>query len=333
MRFGVHLPIAQANVDSPIARKHPDWLVSTDVDYFGAVPICLGHDPCRRWITAEIVRMIDDYELDYIVQDGEDMVKRCGRRRHTHAPGDSNYSNSTLGLDAVIQAVRRLRPHVVLENCEDGGSMLTYRMGRLYHTSVGVDNLSTYATRQGIYGMSYPFSLRYSARYVQDAPTPYALRSALLGGPLILMQRITEWNRSQMKTVRDMVVEYKSLRPLVQEGKVIHLLPPACNAGGHGWDWDAIQVVSRAQDRSVALVFRAKGGSSRRAVRVRGLIPDACYLVSVAGKGKQRATGKVLMEQGIRLALKETSSARIDLVVTGRMSQASRRTGGARHAN
>lgn len=315
MRFGVHLPIAQANVDSPVGRKHPDWLISTDVDYFGAVPICLGHDPCRKWITAEIIRMIDDYEVEYIVQDGEDMVKPCASRGHTHAAGDSNYANSTLGLDAVIQEVHRRRPHVVLENCEDGGAMLTYRMGRLYHTSVGVDNMSTYATRQGVYGMSYPFSPRYSARYVQDAPTLYTLRSSIFGGPLILMQKITEWTRSQMKTTRDMIAEYKALRPLVQEGKVIHLLPPACRAGGDGWDWDAIQTVSRKRDRSVALVFRAKGGPSKRAVRVRGLKPDASYIVAVAGKGKRRAPGKVLMEQGIKLTLKETSSARIDMVV------------------
>jgi hypothetical protein len=34
-------------------------------------------------------------------------------------------------------------------------------------------------------------------RYVQDAPTPHTLRSAVFGGALILMQQITEWDEAQ----------------------------------------------------------------------------------------------------------------------------------------
>ncbi len=68
-------------------------------------------------------------------------------------------------------------------------------MARLYHSTITVDNIATYATRQGVYGASYPFSPRYSVRYMQDDPTPYTLRSAIFGGPLILMQQVTEWRR------------------------------------------------------------------------------------------------------------------------------------------
>ena len=51
-------------------------------------------------------------------------------------------------------AVRRAHPHLVWENCEDGGCMMTYRMARLCHTSITVDNIAAYATRQGVYGAS-----------------------------------------------------------------------------------------------------------------------------------------------------------------------------------
>ena len=158
IKFGVHIPLAQANVNSPVAREHPDWLTVVTDDYFGAAPLCLGHQPCRDWLIDEIVRFIEDYHLDYIVQDGEDMVKLCRSVDHTHAPGDSNYANSHEGLDAVIQAVRIAHPRLIWENCEDGGCMLTYRMARLCHSTITVDNIATYATRQGVYGASYPFS-------------------------------------------------------------------------------------------------------------------------------------------------------------------------------
>lgn len=71
------------------------------------------------------MRLSDEEHLDYIIQNGEDVVKRCLRADHTHAPGNSNYANSTMGLDQVIQAMRQAHPHLVWENCEDGGCKLT----------------------------------------------------------------------------------------------------------------------------------------------------------------------------------------------------------------
>jgi hypothetical protein len=48
--------------------------------------------------------------------------------------------------------------------------------------SVRVDDWDVQATRLGVYGMSYPFSPRYSASYLQDAPSNYTLRSVMFGG-------------------------------------------------------------------------------------------------------------------------------------------------------
>ncbi|MBC8075372.1 MAG: alpha-galactosidase [Chloroflexales bacterium] len=302
MRFGVHLALAQMSPDAPAAHAHPNWLIHTDDDYFGAGPICLGHTPCRAWLTAEIIRLIDEEGIDYIIQDGEDMVKRCTRSDHTHAPGDSNYSNSTLGLDQVIATVRAARPHVVIENCEDGGCMLTFQMARLYDTSITVDNIATYATRQGIYGASYPFSPRYSVRYMQDDPTPYTLRSAIFGGPLILMHRITDWDERQMADTRAAVAEYKRLRALVRDAKIIHLLPPRTNLDGLGWGWDAIQAVSPDQSDAIVMVYRAQGGPETQTIRPRGLRAASRYRVSIGGATSEHS-GAELAGVGVSVAL------------------------------
>jgi len=309
MRFGVHIPLAQMNLAAPAAQAHPDWLIHTGDDYFGAAPICLGHAPCREWLIGEILKLIDEEGVNYIVQDGEDMVKRCWRTDHTHAPGDSNYANSERGLDLVIAAIRRERPHVVLENCEDGGCMLTYKMARLYHTSITVDNIATYGTRQGIYGASYPFSPRYSARYMQDAPNTYTLLSAIFGGPLILMQRITEWTPQQLAEARAAIAKYKELRPLVRDAKVIHLIAPRHSVNGAGWGWDAIQAVSPDRARSAVMVFRAMGDSPQRVVRPRGLQSEARYRVRSEDRGALgELTGAALMQDGLALRLAEFDS-------------------------
>ena len=309
MRFGVHMALAQMNPLAPAARSHPDWLIHPGDDYFGAAPLCLGHTPCREWLIGEMLRLIDEEGVNYIIQDGEDVVKRCWHEGHTHASGDSNYANSERGLDLVIATIRRERPDVVLENCEDGGCMLTYKMARLYHTSITVDNIATYATRQGFYGASYPFSPRYSVRYMQDDPSTYTLRSAIFGGPLILMQRITDWTPQQLAETRAAIAKYKELRALVRDAKVIHLIAPRHNVNGVGWGWDAIQAVSADQMRSVMMVFRAMGDSARRVIRPRGLHPEMLYGVRAEDRGEiGELTGAALTRDGIPLTLAEFDS-------------------------
>ncbi len=64
---------------------------------------------------------------------------------------------------------------------------------------------------------------------MQDDPTPYTLRSAIFGGPLILMQQITEWDDEQIDQTRQAIAEYKDLRGLIRDAKIIHLLPPRHN--------------------------------------------------------------------------------------------------------
>jgi len=319
MKFGVHVAIAQMAPDAPAALEHPDWLAFGGNDYYGAGAICLGHAPCRAWLIDSLVRLVADEHLDYIIQDGEDVVKRCLRSDHTHAPGNSNYANSTEGLDQVILAVRRAHPHLVWENCEDGGCMLTYRMARLCHTSITVDNIATYATRQGVYGASYPFSPRYSVRYFEDDPTPYTLRSAIFGGPLILMQRIGDWTEQQMADARTAIAQYKHLRTIIRDGKVIHLVPPRSNVERDGRGWDAIQSVSSNQERSVVMVYRALGGPAERMIRPRGLRTDATYVVRYADAGIERVQSAAsLQEEGVRVALGELSSEVIELEIQPR---------------
>ncbi|HAJ37886.1 MAG TPA: alpha-galactosidase [Chloroflexi bacterium] len=314
MKFGVHVAIAQMAPDAPAAIAHPDWLAFGGDDYYGAGAICLGHKPCQEWLIEALVRLIEEERLDYIIQDGEDVVKRCLRDDHTHAPGDSNYANSTAGLDRVIMAVRRAHPQLVWENCEDGGCMMTYRMARLCHTSITVDNIATYATRQGIYGASYPFSPRYSVRYFEDEPTPYTLRSAIFGGPLILMQRIGEYDAQQMADAKAAIAQYKHLRTIIRGGKVIHLLPPRHNVEHHGRGWDAIQAVTPDQTRSVVMVYRALGGPDERTIRPRGLRAGATYTVSYADAGiTVTRTAEDIQERGVRVALNELSSEVIEL--------------------
>src|SRR5208283_5470440 len=82
MKFGLHFALTEADLASPVLQANPDWTSTEDDEYHGAVSLCLSNQPARDWLIQQGIRMIDDYGVDWIVQDGENMVKQCTKTTH-----------------------------------------------------------------------------------------------------------------------------------------------------------------------------------------------------------------------------------------------------------
>jgi alpha-galactosidase len=313
MKFGLHLPLLEAAPDSLVILQHPDWQ-AVDPDrprtYFGATSLCPSHRPVRQWIISETLRIIQDYGVDWITQDGENMVKICLSASHTHAPGDSNYSNSVDGLDQIIAAVQAAMPDVVWENCEDGGSMQTFKMVQQYVTSVLSDSDNALTTRRAVYGATYPFSPRYTERYMMDEPdNTYETRSYMFGGPFIVMNRITNWSNGTMDFVRREIQMYKSVRDVMADAKIYHVTPPP-----DGDSNDAMQAYDPAEDRSVVFVY-SNGNSEVTFVQPKGLEPNALYWIGFLEVPRSYlATGAQLMGDGIPVILPRSTAEVVSIV-------------------
>jgi hypothetical protein len=300
MKFGLHFALAQGDGSAPVVQQHPDWRAGENGWYYFSDSLCLAHEPVKQWLIAEGVRIIREYGVNWVLQDGENMVKICNNANHTHHPMDSNYSNAAEGLNQVIAAIQEATPGVHWENCEDGAKMMTYAVMKFYVTSIGSDAGNHFETRKATHGQTFPFPLRYSARYMGDAPAdPYSTRSFMVGGPLILMQRITELDAGKLQFLRQEIELYKSIRPLYRHGRVYHL-----TAQPDGRINDALQVVDPDSGRSVVFVYRQEGPQDQERIFPRGLRPDAFYSVrrEEAGGG-QIASGRELMESGITVPL------------------------------
>ncbi|MEX2262424.1 MAG: alpha-galactosidase [Bryobacteraceae bacterium] len=308
MKFGLHIPFAEASAQSPVLRQNPGWTSSESYGYFEAESLCLSHQPVREWVTSEIVRMIDDYGVDWILQDGENMVKHCTKRTHTHDPGDSNYSNAVDGLNAVVEAARRERPHVVWENCEDGGNMMTYNMVRNYATSIAADDSGPMTTRQAVYGVTYPFPPRYSDRYMgEELLDRYITRSYMFGGPWIFMTRFPLFRQEDLELAASEIEIYKSIRGRIRSGRVFHLTGRPSETG-----IDALQSYHEATDTSVVMAFRAEAAPRQRIFRLRGLKPDQTYTVRFQEDRRLLVlTGRQIMREGVRVVFPTMWSAEI----------------------
>jgi alpha-galactosidase len=294
MKFGLHIPFLEAAPDSPVILEHPDWeaIDPNRYSYFGATSICPSHKPARDWIISEIIRIIAEYGVDWVTQDGENMVKFCASTSHSHAVGDSNYSNAVDGLDVILHEVQAQTPGVLWENCEDGGSMQTFHMVQHYVTSIVNDDADSLTTRKGIYGATYPFPPRYTERYMKDDPeNSYRTRSHMFGGPFVLMNRVNLW----FDAVDREVAIYKRLRSLIRDSEIYHLTAPP-----DGEFNDAMEAYNPQQDEAVIFVYGAESKSTVTYTRPSGLDPNTLYRVSfLEVQHSYLARGQDLMQKGI----------------------------------
>lgn len=185
---------------------------------------------------------------------------------------------------------------------------MTYKMTGQYDTSILADNTTAENTRKAVWGGTFPFSPRYSVRYMQDPDiSVYTLRSHMFGGPLILMSKLTEWTQAQKDlTVKELRL-YKSLRTLIRDSKVIHLLDQP--DGIHN---DAIAAYNEKQDRLVAFVYRVEGVQDWQLLQLRNLQPNRVYRVRFQNDLRWfLVPGRTLTEFGVMVPLPYHRSAEI----------------------
>jgi hypothetical protein len=275
MKFGLHFALAEADPASPVLQANPDWTSSVSDGYFGASSLCLSNQDTQAWVIQQALHIIDDYQVDWILQDGENMVKVCTKTTHTHDPNDSNYANSVQGINAVVSAIQAARPNVYWENCEDGGNMMTFNMVKSYVTSITNDASGSMQSRQAVYGATYPFSPRYADRYMpaSDGLSPYATHSYMFGGNWVLMFPLAGMDAGQSASLNREIVNYKATRASINGSEVFHIQPPASDAT------DAIMSYNPTLDSAVAVITRAGNGAPQYTLHPPGLNPSQRYTV------------------------------------------------------
>jgi alpha-galactosidase len=308
MKFGLHFALAEAMATAPVLQANPDWTSSESYDYYGALSLCLSNQATQQWVIGQALAMIDNYGVDWILQDGQTMVKKCTKSTHTHDPEDSNYSNAVDGIDAVVSAIRAARPNVLWENCENGGNMMTFSMVQRYVTSITNDASGALGARQGAYGATYPFSPRFADRYMPEDPSnTYATRSYMFGGPWHLMNQLPAMTPEASTVAASEIAVYKKIRGPIRTGMVYHAT--AAPAAGRT---DALHSYDPATDTGVAIVTRENTGSSFANVVLEGFDPAKTYHVHFeTDRRNLTMTGAQLASTGVRVSLPEAQSAEI----------------------
>lgn len=308
MKFGLHYAFPEAEAHTPILEENPDWTSSRTYNYIGAESLCLGHKPVRDWIISEGVRLIRENNVDWILQDGQTIVKYCDKETHTHHPQDSNWANSEEGLDVIIAEIKRQAPQAVWEHCANGGQMMTFKMAQQYVTSITNDASGPLGSRQGVFGVTYPFSARYADRYMAETDIDeYTTRSFMFGGPWIFMNRLPEMTPEDVELAAREIRTFKTMRRTINGGKVGHL-----TARPDDQRTDAIQSFNPGTGAAVAVVTRDFANDDFFQLRFKDLDPAVTYRVRFeTDRRTLTLTGAQLASTGVRVELPVIRSAEI----------------------
>jgi hypothetical protein len=256
MGFGVWCGWGNADPRSPVALQHPDWLAT----WRGHIPVlsfdnhalCLGHEPARDWVLAELTRMITDDGLDWLLHDFE-TIARCDAAHHSHDPGAGEHA-AEAAFHHILRTLAARFPQLVLENCWNGVRPLDLAMIRSHHTTITEDHCRTHPNSLAKTGLGRYLPLDWQSAYMGTDDREGRARFApyVIGGPWVLMDDPEIWTEQNRIELARAAEVFKRWRSVLRDGRVSR---PAASPD------EVDTVLGVAADGCALLAVSAAGGT------------------------------------------------------------------------
>jgi alpha-galactosidase len=286
MEFGLWVEPEMVNLDSHLAREHPDWILAPSAGLGPPVRhqyvLDIANPPAFEYLLESICSVVSRYDVDFLKWDHNRDLHEAVHR----SPGGDRPAvrDQTLALYALLAEIRRRCPGLEIESCSSGGGRVD--LGVLQHTDrVWTSDCNDPIERQAIQRWTEALvPPEYIGSHV-GAPRSHTT-SRVAGAPFRLLTTIfgsagIEWDITrctpdEMAQLTRWAALYKDFRGLVQSGRRVHADLADEQTLLHG---------SVAADGSKALFCWARLGTSARAqsgrVPLPGLDPARDYEIRI----------------------------------------------------
>jgi alpha-galactosidase len=303
MQFGIWVEPEMVNPDSDLYRAHPDWAYHIDgrEPTYGRNQLVLNfaRDDVREFILDRLRRLLSEHgSIEFIKWDHNRAWTEVGWPERPDLQREI-WVRHVYGLYQVLDQLRIEFPKVLFESCASGGGRADLGMLRLTDQVWTSDNTDAVDRLQIQYGYTRAHSPRVMVNWVTDVPNQQTGRVAPLSfrfhvamqGVLGIGGDIAEWSAAELDQARQLIAEYKDIRPLVQFGRQYWLAAPQPIGPS------AVQYVSSDGERTVVFVYQIRGlrGAGVRRVQLRGLQPLRRYRREI---DSVESTGAALMAAG-----------------------------------
>lgn len=303
MEFGIWIEPEMVNENSGLYRAHPEWVYR-----YATRPVLEGryqymldltNPEVVEFIIGFIDRLLCENDISYIKWDMNRALGECGSAYWEKEEFRSIWYRHIQGFYSIIETLRKKHPQVEFEACASGGGRVDYGcMSRFdeFWTSDNTDPMERLSIQE-TYSLLYPS--KYMRAWITDAaddenrrvPLSFKARCAMCGALGIGMD-LNRISDEKLKELARYVEEYKSIRGLVQFGRLARL--KSC----HRDDFHALQYDKDGD--AVVFVFlllRARGKFDYT-LKLVNLEEEALYRFTLDGK-EQRLSGSYLMHHGL----------------------------------
>jgi alpha-galactosidase len=300
-------PERVGNPKSWLGKNHPEWLLPGNAGTAGSI-LDEGNPAARQWLTDHVDRMIKSQGIDWYREDMNGAGPLPAWRNHD-APDRQGLTENlhVQGHLAFWDELRRRNPRLCIDSCASGG-----RRNDLESMRRAVPLLRSdfeFPNQPGVvegnqghtYGLSSWLPFQGTGCYLTDT---YSLRSFYL--PSFGMGGLSSENTPAQKKA---YAECAKVAPCMLEGDYYPLTPYTLQPD----QWIAWQFNRPEPGNGVVQAFRrGKSEEPTKTLRLSGLDPAAQYeLTDFDIEGTTRASGKVLMEKGLVVALKSKPGAAV----------------------
>jgi alpha-galactosidase len=307
MGFGLWIEPEMVNPDSDLYRAHPDWVYHfanrSRSEARNQLVLNLGRPDVAEWLYGTLDRVLSENAVDFVKWDMNRHFSEPGWPAMSAENPERIWRDHVQNLYEVLEKTRDAHPGVAFESCSGGGGRVDLgilsRVEQVW-TSDNTDAWDRLAIQEGFSQVYAPMAMM---AWVTDSPNPLTSRvvplsyrfHAAMGGSLGIGGNLTHWSPDEINEARELVSLYKSVRHIVQWGRLHRL------ASARTGPLAAVEYLS--EDGAEVLVLACWGvqhfGPVPARLRLAGLDPGARY--GDVASGEQRV-GAELMALGIELS-------------------------------
>ena len=301
MMFGIWVEPEMVNPKAKLYQDHPDWIYhyETRVSDTSRVQYVLNvtKPEVREFIYNMLDNLLTKYDIDYIKWDANRPISQTGPQR------DIWYKHIQTVYD-IVRDLKKKHPQVLFEACASGGGRIDYGILSIFDDFWTSDNTDAYDRLyiQDAYSRIYP--IKAMRAWVTDCPNflsgriiplKFRYHSAMMGS-LGIGCNILKFTDEETELSKDMIRQYKEIRPIVQEGDFYRLDNPSAN------EYFLYEYLKGDQGLIFAFLPQSKVGHRGTTIRLRGLDEQTLYTLHTQ-QGEITKSGNYLMHHGLELKL------------------------------
>lgn len=332
LKFGLWVEPEMVNEKSRLAEAHPEWILREEHR-----PLALGRggtqavlDYANPAVRDNIYDQIDTLSssipsLAYVKWDCNQNIVNPGS---PYLPADRQpnlWYDYTVGLYDLLAKFRAKRPNVIVQACASGGGHMDFGFLEYADEFWTSDNTDPYQRVFIQWGASQFYPACAMACHVTASPnhqtkreTPLKYRfDVAMCGRMGFELHPRDLTDEELAFAKKAVVDYKRIRPIVQQGDLYRLASPyekPLSALMYVNSGDPVNPVKEAPAAVLFALGLKIDGERTETLKLRGLDPDATYSICEINCGERlhvpgglqpsaAASGRELMARGVGVRL------------------------------